>query len=294
MSGQNTSAEIFELNDARARLRAAEVDPKNFPAVGPYLEAVRTQQNLSLATISERTHIKASYIEAIEQGAIGRLPSRAYGVGFVRAYAEALGLGPQPVIERFKAEAGMAGAAKPAQAATAQGGHPPPKGVAQEPPRLSLLAVFAILAFMLWCGLSITRPPETSAPLRLDGVPLRPVAEVEAATDPAPAAGREAAPPAGSASGPVIVKAQIVERIEPVYPPECEAGAAPTEIIDLIFTITPGGAVVSERVAAASNACFERAALNALKRWRFSPQTVDGAPRPVFEQQVSLRFDRPS
>lgn len=294
MSGQNTSAEIYELNDARARLRAAEIDPKNFPAVGPYLEAVRAQQNISLATISERTHIKASYIEAIEHGAIERLPSRAYGVGFVRAYAEALGLEPAPVIERFKAEAGMAASAKPAQAAHQENRRPPPSGVAQEPPRLSLLAVFAILGFMLWCGLSITRPHETSAPLKLEGVPLRAAAEADAVTDPAPAGAPEAASPAEAAAGPVIVKAQVTERVEPVYPPECEANAAPAETVDLIFTITPGGAVVSERVAAASNACFERAALNALKRWRFSPQTVDGAPRPAFEQQVTLRFDRPS
>lgn len=295
MSGQYTSAEIYELNDARARLRASEIDPKNFPAVGSYLEAVRTQQGLSLATISERTHIKASYIEAIEQGAIERLPSRAYGVGFVRAYAEALGLEPQSVIERFKAEAGIAAASKPAPAAAHVDLHrPAPSGAAQEPPRLSLLAVFAILAFMLWCGLSITRPRETSAPLKLDGVPLRPPPGAEAVIDPAPVIAPEAAPSVGIAAGPVVVKAQVIERVEPVYPPECEASAGPVETVDLIFTITPDGAVVSERVSAASNACFERSALNALKRWRFSPQTVDGAPRPVFEQQVSLRFDRPS
>lgn len=295
MSGQNTSAEIVELNDARARLRAAEIDPKNFPAVGPYLEAVRTQANLSLATISERTHIKASYIEAIEQTAIDRLPGRAYGVGFVRAYAEALGLDPAPVIDRFKSETGLAAAAKPA--ATAQADHHAPaaaSGVPQEPPRLSLLAVLAILAFMLWCGLSVTRPGEVSAPLKLGGVPLQPAPEVKAAIDPAPAEPPAAPPDAAAAAGPTVVKAQVIERIEPVYPPECETAAGPVETVDLIFTITPEGAVVSERVASASNACFERAALNALKRWRFSPQTKNGAPQPAFEQQVSLRFDRPS
>ncbi len=291
MSGQNTSAEIYELNDARARLRAADIDPGNFPSVGQYLEAVRTQQNLSLATISERTHIKASYIEAIEQTAIERLPSRAYGVGFVRAYAEALGLEPAPVIERFKAEAGMAATTKPAAPAHAEHRPAPQAGVAQEPPRLSLLAVLAILAFMIWCALSITRPRETASPLKLDGVPLRPAENVEAVVDPTPA--KPVTAPA-AAAGPVIVKAQVIDRIEPVYPPECEAAAQPAETVDLIFTITRAGGVVSERVASSTNACFDRAALNALKRWRFSPQTVDGAPRPAFEQQVSLRFDRPS
>ena len=96
------------------------------------------------------------------------------------------------------------------------------------------------------------------------------------------------------APGPAVIEAQIIERVDPVYPPECEASAAAAETVDLLFTITPEGAVVSERVAAATNPCFERAALNALKRWRFSPRRIDGAPRPAYEQQVSLRFDRPS
>lgn len=290
MSGQNTSAEIVALNDARARLRATDIDPKNFLAVGPFLEAVRTQQNLSLAAISERTHIKASYIEAIEQMALDRLPSRAYGVGFVRAYAAALGIDPNPVIDRFKAEAGMAPAAKPAPAHDHARSNSAP-GVAQEPPRLSLIAVLAVLAFMIWCALSITRPREVGAPLKLDGVPLQPAADGAAVLETA------APPPPGSSApspGPVVIEAQVVERVDPVYPPECEATAAATETVELLFTITPEGAVVSERVAAATNPCFERAALNALKRWRFSPRLIDGAPRPAFEQQVSLRFDRPS
>ncbi|HNS86093.1 MAG TPA: energy transducer TonB, partial [Parvularculaceae bacterium] len=89
-------------------------------------------------------------------------------------------------------------------------------------------------------------------------------------------------------------EAAIIERIEPVYPPGCEAGAAAIETIDIAFTVTPDGAVVSERVVASSNSCFDRAALNAVKRWRFSPRTIDGAPRPAFEQQANFRFDRPS
>lgn len=295
VSGQNTSAEIYEINDARARLRAAEIDSKNFLAVGPYLEAVRARQNLTLAAISERTHIKASYIEAIEQMALERLPNRAYGVGFVRSYADALGLDPEPVIERFKAEAGLAAAARSAPETPADRQGPAVGAVAHEPPRLSLVAVLAIVAFMIWCALSITRPRETAVPLKLDGVPLQPAEDGRADVDPVPAAlAAPALQAPEAASAPSVVEARVTERIEPVYPPECEARAAPSENVDIAFTVTPEGAVVSERVVASSNSCFERAALNALKRWRFSPRTIGGAPRPAFEQQVSLRFERPS
>ncbi len=309
MSGQNTSAEIVELNDARARLRAAELDPKNFLAVGPYLEAVRVQQNLSLAVVSERTHIKASYIEAIEQMAIDRLPNRAYGVGFVRTYADALGLEAEPIINRFKSEVGLLGSAKPAAEAKPDvgrsGAHAPPSAAqpSADPPRLSLLAVLAILAFIIWCGLSITKPREKATPLSLDGVPLQPATEGLAVVEPLAGstsngvARVETAPGASKTAGQAnsaIIEAQVLERVEPVYPPECEATAAAAEAVNIVFTITPDGAVVSERVATSSNACFERAALNALKRWRFSPRTIAGAPRPAFEQQVTLSFDRPS
>lgn len=289
---KNGSAEIYELDGARARRRGSDHDPKNFLAVGPFLEAVRVQQNLSVATVSERTHIKANYIEAIEQMAVDALPSKPFAIGFVRVYAEFLGLDPAPVVERFKDEAGYSGARRephPEPSAPA----PPPAPA--EPPHLSLLAVLGILAFMVWCAYLVTHPDPDSIkePLKLNGVPLAdgPVAARQVSDAPAVAA--PAFSPAEVPPMPVIVEASVLERVEPVYPPACEHSAAPAETVDVAFTITPEGQVVSERVISSTNPCFDRAALNALKRWRFSPRTIDGAPRPAFEQQASFRFDRP-
>lgn len=295
MSINNGSAEIYELNDARARLRAAEIDPKNFLAVGPYLEAVRVQHNLSIATVSERTHIKATYLEAIERMAMDALPSKPFAIGFVRVYAEALGLDPKPIVDRFKDEAGFSALRRDAAAAEVKEA---PAARAAEPMRLSLLAVLAIFGFMIWCAYLITHPGPDAVkrPLRLDGVPISAdIAENNAA--PAPSApGAAEAPdfaPRSVPPLPVVVEAAAIDRIEPVYPPGCEAMAAPAETVDVAFTITPDGAVVSERVLKSSNPCFNRAALNAIKRWRFSPRTIDGAPRPAFEQQHAFRFERP-
>lgn len=293
MSVKNGSAEIFELDDARARLRASEIDPKNFLAVGPYLEAVRTQQGLSIATVSDRTHVKPVYIEAIEQMAIDALPSKPYAIGFLRVYAEALGLDPTPIVERFKDEAGYSAAKKEPEPAKAVA---PPVERA-EPMRLSLIAVLVILGFMIWCAYLVTHPgPDAiKRPLKLDGVPLAVDAQgaQPATTALAPQIQAPAFEPPVAAPLPVIIEAQLLERIEPVYPPGCETAAADMETVDLAFTITPDGAVVSERVVSSSNGCFDRAALNAVKRWRFSPRTIDGAPRPAFEQQASFRFKRP-
>ena len=293
---KNGSAEIFELDGARARLRPTDIDPKNFVAVGLYLEAVRVQHNLSVATLSERTHIKASYIEAIEQMAVDALPGKPFAIGFVRVYAEALGLDPAPIVERFKDEAGYSSSRKEAETHAAPAHAEPARDA--EPVRLSLLAVFAILAFMVWCAYLVTHPdPDSvSTPLKLNGVPLaegpveaRPVTE---ALPPPPA--EPAFEPAAVPPLPQIVEAAILERVEPVYPPACEAAAAASETVDVAFTITPAGDVVSERIVRSTNSCFDRAALNAITRWRFSPRTIDGSPRPAFEQQASFRFDRPS
>lgn len=298
MSSNNKSAEIFELGDARARLRAPEIDPKNFLAVGPYLEAVRERLGLSIATVSDRTHIKASYIEAIEQMTAASLPTKSFAIGFVRSYAEALGLDPAPIVERFKDEAGYSTAAAKAEPEAEVAPVTPVARV--EPARLSLIAVLGILAFMVWCALLITRPgPEAiKRPLKFEGVPLavEPI-EPRVVTYRAPPPSAEVPPdfePKPAPALPVIIEAQPVDRVEPVYPPTCEANAVDVETVDLAFTVTPDGAVVSERVVSSSNACFDRAALNAIKRWRFTPRTIDGAPRPAFEQQASFRFKRPS
>lgn len=289
MTTKNGSAEIFELDDARARLRAAEVDPKNFLAVGPYLEAVRAKQGLSLDAIAEGTHIKAAYLEAIEQMDVASLPSKPFAIGFAKVYAEALGLDPAPVVDRFKAEAGFSAAAAPreeqAPVVPAQ-----PAGPA-EPSKLSFIAVIAIIAFMIWCALMITRPRDISEPLKLGGVPTPPVEAVDAA----PASEHMPAPEGVTPQPlPVIIEARAIEKIEPIYPPNCEVGAAPIETVTLAYTITPEGQVVTERVVDTTNKCFDRAALNAITRWRFEPRTVDGAPRPAFEQIVKFNFLRPS
>jgi len=303
VSGKNGSAEIVGFEDAKARLRAPEVDPSNFLAVGPYLEAVRESQGLTLAAVSERTHIKAVYLEAIEQMALAELPSKAFAIGFVKGYAEALGLNAAAVVNRFKdeagytvrgaAESGERAAAEPAAASARAEGAP-----ASDPPRLSLLAAFAVVLFILWCGYWLTRPDQDVV-IHAPGVPIPlGAADGQAAVLPAatPGGALTAAPmaaPGAIPALPVIVEAAIRERVEPVYPPTCGAGASASETVTVAFTITPEGTVVSERIAATTNACFDRAALNAVKRWRFTPRSIDGVPRPAFEQQATFSFDRP-
>jgi len=287
------SAEIYEFDNARARLRGERLDLSRFPNTGEFLKAVREESGQGVEAFSARTHIKAEYLEAIETMTLDNLPSRPFAIGFVKGYAEALGLDAAPVVERFKEDAGFSSASE-SVAETIKAA--PAPSVAEERPEMSLLAVIGVVVFILWCGWQITRPKEIAAPLNLSGFPAasEPLSGA-AIMDPRIAAQRPSAFETGDIPDlPAVIEARIIDRIEPVYPPRCEAGARPDETVTVSFTITAKGGVSSERIAASSNECFNRASLNAVRRWRFVPRTVDGVRRPAFEQRFTFPFDRPS
>ena len=72
--------------------------------VGRYLKTERESQGQDLPQVAEMLRIHRSYLQAIEEGEIDQLPGPTYAVGFVRAYAEYLGLDRNNVAERFKEE----------------------------------------------------------------------------------------------------------------------------------------------------------------------------------------------
>lgn len=72
--------------------------------VGQYLKSQREEQGLAFAEVAEMLRINRVYLQAIEDNEIDKLPGPTYAVGFVRAYAEHLGLDGAKVVERFKDE----------------------------------------------------------------------------------------------------------------------------------------------------------------------------------------------
>jgi len=73
--------------------------------VGEVLQERREELGLELDEIGAMLRIKPAYLAALEQGRSADLPGPTYAIGFVRAYAEFLGLESEPVLARFKAEA---------------------------------------------------------------------------------------------------------------------------------------------------------------------------------------------
>ena len=72
--------------------------------VGRYLKSRREERGEGRAQVANMLRIHRSYLQAIEESDIEKLPGPTYAVGFVRAYAEHLGLDGAQVAERFKEE----------------------------------------------------------------------------------------------------------------------------------------------------------------------------------------------
>jgi cytoskeleton protein RodZ len=75
------------------------------PRAGADLRAARERVGWSLPDVAAGLHIRLGYLEALEEGRIAALPGNAYALGFLRTYAKALGLDPNEITRRFKAEA---------------------------------------------------------------------------------------------------------------------------------------------------------------------------------------------
>lgn len=73
-------------------------------AVGNLLRATRLRVGEDLRDVARILRIRYPYLEAIETGRYADLPGSAYAVGFVRGYAEHLGLDSEEIVRRFKAE----------------------------------------------------------------------------------------------------------------------------------------------------------------------------------------------
>lgn len=72
--------------------------------IGQKLRDERIRKGLSLDDVAKATKIRSSFLLAIEKGDYSKLPSSAYVQGFVRNYAEYLGLSKREVLAIFRRE----------------------------------------------------------------------------------------------------------------------------------------------------------------------------------------------
>lgn len=82
----------------------SEAEPQPNARVGDLLRNRRLRAGLDLAEVSRCLRIRQPFLDAIETGRFEALPAPAYALGFVRSYAEQLGLDADDIARRVKSE----------------------------------------------------------------------------------------------------------------------------------------------------------------------------------------------
>lgn len=72
--------------------------------IGSTLRAEREKKGLTIAEIEKETSIRGRYLEALEQGKYDELPNEVYVKGFIRNYAEYLGLDAGALVQAYREE----------------------------------------------------------------------------------------------------------------------------------------------------------------------------------------------
>lgn len=107
-----------ETKKAKEETKAEALDVKSMPEavsttdekvgegkVGLLLKEMRNKQGKTFSEISQELCIRKSYLEAIENSDYNNIPEYPYGIGFIRSYADYLGLDGNNIVKMYKEEA---------------------------------------------------------------------------------------------------------------------------------------------------------------------------------------------
>lgn len=74
---------------------------EEFKKLGKLFRTKREEKNLSLKEVENSTSIRSNYLEAIEEGQVKQALSSVYILGFIRQYANFLGLEVDKIMEEY-------------------------------------------------------------------------------------------------------------------------------------------------------------------------------------------------
>lgn len=177
LAGQVAGNQYVPMDAVFANAPAAPCGPVS---VGDTLRQTRLRHGWTLDSAAARTRIKRDYLEALEAMDPRGLPSRAYTIGYLRAYAGFLELNVADMVEQFKLEVECeTGRAQPT-APKKKREFKLPKGVIG-----AVIILGSVLAATSWYGVHITRTgafAEAPDPAMLLATP-RPLVESSRAPD---------------------------------------------------------------------------------------------------------------
>ena len=118
--------------------------------IGSSLREARTRQGLEFPELEQLTKIRPKYLRALEDEQFEILPAPTYVRGFLRSYAEALGLDGQPFVDEYNSRFAVGDDDVPVRVRRA----PQPRS-RDRAPRESRIAVLALLGIAVVTALVI-------------------------------------------------------------------------------------------------------------------------------------------
>lgn len=100
---------LSNLNVTEAPPVLDDPDAAGPAGIGLVLRRQREAYGLSVRDVAQQLRIRAVQLEALEDGRIEDLPGTVYCIGYVRSYADYLGLDGEVAVQRFKEVAGSLG-----------------------------------------------------------------------------------------------------------------------------------------------------------------------------------------
>lgn len=183
--------------------------------VGQDLRAARLRRGDDLATVSRALKIRRDHLEALEEDRFEALPGRAYAVGFVRSYADYLGLDPLQCVERFKGEIAGRNEVQPTVG-------PPPETESSKLPQGWLVIGVVVFILIVYGAIQLARFADTKLREPVAAVPAHltapPQSTVVTAIPPKPAPA-PVTPPAAAATNAAITPPGSAAPATPGAPP---------------------------------------------------------------------------
>ena len=296
-----------------------ESRPVEAVRVGDELREARLALGISLEAMAEQLRINRRYLAALEEGRVGDLPGMAYGIGFVRSYAQAMGLDAPALVRRFRE--GMAGQERGKDLVFPE--PVPERGVPTGAIVLlgAVLAIGAYAAWYRWSGPAERTvdavpplPPRLDQAAREAGQP--PLPEPPRTATPEPSAPRPAAPepPPATTGAPQTAPAApqgaapavpAAPAPPPIAPPAAEQAPEPAPATNTIVLRATQECWVQVREARTGRVLFSRllrpgetyevphepGLLLTIGRAEALTIEVDGVPSRALADQIGVRRD---
>ncbi len=90
-----------EVFNAFSASSAPSVKQPEIESLGQYLRRHRQQRQVSIEEMSWATKIKPEYLMALETGDFSGLPGETFTRGYLKSYAQYVGLQPQDVLAQY-------------------------------------------------------------------------------------------------------------------------------------------------------------------------------------------------